>query len=258
MKRTLLTEKPPLPSAFATLFSKGRIYDSSCSPEARVYYLERDGGYYLKCARAGSLKREFEMASYFYRLGLGVQPLHYLSEGEDYLLTQAGIGEDATSARYLSQGRRLAEWLGETLRALHSTPCTDCPIADRTADYLATVREGYRIGRFDPSFAPDANTTPERAIAEITAAAPAMTSRVLLHGDYCLPNLLLDDWRLSAFIDLGAAGCGDRHIDLFWGAWTLCFNLGTDEYRDRFFDAYGRAEVDPALIRAVGFAECFG
>ena len=81
---------------------------------------------------------------------------------------------------------------------------------------------------------------------------------MLLHGDYCLPNILFDGWRQSAFIDLGAAGIGDRHIDLFWGAWTLCYNLGTDAYRDDFFSAYGRERVDTALIDLIGCAECFG
>ena len=257
MKRTP-TVAPALPAALRELFSKGQVYDSSCSREARVLYLDRDGGYYLKRAPAGSLRREWEMTSYFYSIGLSVEPLAYITEGEDYLLTRAAVAEDATDARYLSEPRRLAEWLGTTLRALHETPCDACPVPDRTADYLATVEEGARIGRFDPEFSPIAGVSPTAALAEVRAAAGAMTSRVLLHGDYCLPNVLLDGWRLSAFIDLGAAGRGDRHIDLFWGAWTLGFNLGTDAYRNRFFDAYGRADIDPAIIRAVGFAECFG
>ncbi len=37
------------------------------------------------------------------------------------------------------------------------------------------------------------------------------------------------------FIDLGNGGVGDRHIDLFWGAWTLFYNLKTDRHTERFF-----------------------
>ena len=79
----------------------------------------------------------------------------------------------------------------------------------------------------------------------------------LLHGDYCLPNILLDNWQLSGFIDLDAGGIGDRHIDLFWGIWTLQFNLKTDRYRDRFLDAYGRDKVTEELLRVVSAAEVF-
>ena len=85
----------------------------------------------------------------------------------------------------------------------------------------------------------------------------AIDGRVLLHGDYCLPNIMLDNWKLSSLIDLGNGGVGDRHVDLFWGAWTLWFNLKTDKYRDRFFDAYGRDKVDEEKIKIIAAAEVF-
>jgi kanamycin kinase len=69
---------------------------------------------------------------------------------------------------------------------------------------------------------------------------------------------MLDDWRFSGFIDLGNGGVGDRHIDLFWGAWTLWFNLKTDRYRDRFLDAYGRDKIDAPMLKIVAAAEVFG
>ena len=98
----------------------------------------------------------------------------------------------------------------------------------------------------------------EEAYRAVCDAADALSSRVLLHGDYCLPNILLDRWRFSAFIDLGAAGVGDRHIDLFWGAWTLAYNLGTNAYRDTFLSAYGREAINTELLDIIGYAECFG
>ena len=33
-------------------------------------------------------------------------------------------------------------------------------------------------------------------------------------------------------LDLGAAGRGDRHFDLFWGRWSLQYNLKTDRHRE--------------------------
>ena len=38
-----------------------------------------------------------------------------------------------------------------------------------------------------------------------------------LHGDYCLPNLIMRDFQLEGFIDLGYGGIGDLHYDLYWG-----------------------------------------
>ena len=59
-------------------------------------------------------------------------------------------------------------------------------------------------------------------------------------------------------MDVGCGGVGDRHIDLFWGVWTLSFNLKTDRYRDRFLDAYGRDRVDETALKIVAAAEVFG
>lgn len=79
----------------------------------------------------------------------------------------------------------------------------------------------------------------------------------LLHGDYCLPNILLDDWKFSGFIDLGGSGVGDRHIDIFWGVWTLFFNLKSNAYYERFLDTYGREAVEPEILRTVAAFEVF-
>ena len=92
----------------------------------------------------------------------------------------------------------------------------------------------------------------------LTAGKDALRSKVLLHGDYCLPNIILNNWKLSGFIDVGNGGVGDRHIDIFWGIWTLAFNLNTSKYRRRFLDAYGRDKADESILKIVAAAEVFG
>jgi kanamycin kinase len=72
------------------------------------------------------------------------------------------------------------------------------------------------------------------------------SDNVLIHGDYCLPNIVMDHFSFAGFIDLGSGGIGDRHHDLYWGNWTLNYNLKTDNYKDIFLDAYGRNDVEEA------------
>ena len=79
-----------------------------------------------------------------------------------------------------------------------------------------------------------------------------------MHGDYCLPNIMLKDWKLSGFIDLINGGVGDRHIDVLWGIWTLKYNIGTAEYTDRFIDVYGRDLIDEEKLRCIAAIEMFG
>ena len=51
---------------------------------------------------------------------------------------------------------------------------------------------------------------------------------------------------------------GDRHIDLFWGVWSLFFNLKTDAWGDRFLDVYGRDKIDKDILAAIAAFEVFG
>ena len=61
---------------------------------------------------------------------------------------------------------------------------------------------------------------------------------VLIHGDYCLPNILVAGGNLSALIDLGRSGLGDPREDLAAGIWTLQYNYGPGFARE-FLDACG-------------------
>lgn len=261
MKRNLIDLLPlALPRDFEKFIVGARIFDSSCSPEARVYYLEKDGGYYLKTAPKGTLLREAQMTEYFHSIGLGAEVLGYRSDDVDLLLTARMAGEDCTHADYLTDGKRLCDTIATELRRLHELDFSHCPVSDRTSEYIATVEENYRTGNYDTSHFPDSfgYASAKDAIDVFDDGKSYLRRDVLLHGDYCLPNIMLDDWRLSGFIDLGNGGVGDRHIDIFWGVWTLGFNLHTDAYRDRFLDAYGRDKIDTEMLKIVAAAEVFG
>ena len=246
------------PEQFRPLLAGCQVFDSSCSEMARVWFLDREGGLYLKRSPKGTLSREAAMTRFFCGKGLGAQVLAYESLEEDWLLTTAVVGEDCTADRYTSDPKRLSALLGERLRLLHEMPFAGCPVPDHTARYLARVEENYRKGVFDPRSVGSSFDTPEAAFAAVKEGRCLLKSDTLLHGDYCLPNIMLKDWSFSGFIDLDQSGVGDRHVDLFWGVWTLQFNLHTDIWGGRFLDAYGRDAVDESLLRVISAAEVFG
>ena len=262
MKRTLIEpfDASSFPNAYHSLLKSARVYDSSCSPDARVWFIERDGGFYLKSAPAGSLATEAAMTRYFHQKGLAAEVLDYRTDVRDWLLTTCVSGEDCTHRTYLEDPVRLCDLLAERLRALHESDGSDCPVQNRMESYAALARENYARGAYDLSYYGDyaLNAKIEDVWRVACEYAPHFKNDTLLHGDYCLPNVMLNDWRFSGFIDLGNGGMGDRHVDLYWGAWTLRFNLGTDRYRQRFFDAYGREVIEPELLRAVAACEVFG
>lgn len=261
MKRTKINIAPDtFPESLRPLLKSADVYDSSCSREARVWYLDTEGGFFLKSAPKGSLEKEAAMTRYFHSKGLAAEVLLYESLESDWLLTARVTGEDGIFPMYLEDPARLCDLTAQLLRMLHETDFTHCPIPNRTADYLETAGCNYRKKRYDIHLFPDnwGYKTPEDAWRVLEENGKYLKTDTLLHGDYCLPNIILDNWRFSGFIDLDTAGVGDRHVDLFWGVWSLQFNLKTDRYRQRFLDAYGREKINEDIFPVIAAAEVFG
>lgn len=248
------------PYSLQDYLKDAKIYDSSSSPEAQVLFIDKSDGYFLKIAPKGTLKREAEMTHYFQEKRLGLGYIVYLSEqSQDFLLKAKIHGEDYTARQYLDNPKRLCESLAENLRFLHAQSFENCPILNHSERYLGRIEENARLGKANLEFVESYGIlTADEAYQFVQANKQLLKNDTLLHGDYCLPNVILDDWQFKGFIDLDCAGVGNRHIDLFWGAWTLKFNLGTDRYRERFFDAYGREKIDDELLKLVACCEVFG
>lgn len=259
-RRPVVPDWDAIPGAFHPYLRNAAVFDSSCSPDARVYFLDKGPGFYLKTAPKGTLEKETAMTRFFHSKGLSAEVLAYESLDADWLLTVRVPGEDCTLPRYLEDPVRLCDTTAELLRMLHSQDISGCPVPDRTADYLETARRNYLANSFDSSLLPDNRgyATPEEAWRVVEENGKYLKADTLLHGDYCLPNILLDNWRFSGFIDLGTGGVGDKHVDLFWGIWSLQFNLKTHRCRERFLDAYGREDICGETLRTIGAIEAFG
>ena len=259
MRRTKIKiNKSDFPTILHPFLEGACVFDSSCSMEARVFYIDKDEGLYLKKAPAGTLKAEAEMTEYFNKKSLASPVIDYVTDSEDWLLTKKVAGEDCTYAKYLDDPKRLCDNIATLLRQLHETDFSDCPI-DRVKSYIGTVESSYKRGHFDNDVTDETRNLDREAAYRIACENKhLLTNEVLLHGDYCLPNIMLDDWKFSGFVDLGNGGVGDRHIDLFWGAWTLKYNLGTDIWRERFFGCYGRDKIEIDKLRIIAAMECFG
>ena len=249
-----------IPTEFHPLLLSQRVYDSSCSSNARVLFIDKDEGYFLKRAPKGALYQESIMTQYFHTKQLAAEVLTYASYEQDWLLTRRLSGEDCISQKYLDDPIRLCDTLAELLRRLHDESYDDCPVMNLTAQRLSGARENYRMNRYDRSLFPDnwGFRSAEEAYGVIRRDGGSLKTDTLLHGDYCLPNVLLDNWKFSGFIDLGGGGVGDRHFDLFWGIWSLFFNLKTNDYFQRYLDVYGRDLVSEDALRTVAAIEVFG
>jgi aminoglycoside phosphotransferase len=60
---------------------------------------------------------------------------------------------------------------------------------------------------------------------ELMETRPGHEDLVFTHGDYCLPNIILKDGKLSGFVDIGRARLADRYQDLGIAFRSLEYNL---------------------------------
>ena len=249
-----------LPTELQQFLYGAKIYDCSCSPEARVIFIDKDDGYFLKSAKTGALEREAFMTKYLHGKGLAAEVLSYISADCDYLLSCKVSGDDGTSAKYLEQPQKLCDTFAEQLVRLHSMDYSDCPIQNHTEQFLALAERNKNAGVFDTSEFPErfGDINAEKAWEIVKSESHMLKTNTLLHGDYCLPNIILNDWNFGGFIDLDRGGVGDKHVDIYWGLWTLIWNMKTDKYRQRFIDAYGRDKVEEDILRIVAAVEVFG
>lgn len=260
MKLTPILIDPNLyPDALRPLLATGKPYDSSCSQQAQVLYIDADCGYFLKSAAKGTLEREAAMTRFFHSKGLSANVIAYISDTSDWLLTEKISGSDCTTAEYMEQPARLCDTIAELLAQLHGLNYKGCPVPNHTEQYLAKATLDHSKGIFEKDLFSDPWTfaSPDAAWAIVEERSHLLRTDVLLHGDYCLPNIILNNWTLSGFIDLDSGGVGDRHVDIFWAVWTLLYNLKTNRYYDRFLDAYGREKVDEDILRVVAAVEMF-
>lgn len=145
-----------------------------------------------------------------------------------HLLTTAVPGSTLLAFSDASDAvkRRLAALLGEALAQLHAVDVTGCPFAH------APEHESNPT----PSSERDESRRAE-LLHELRSRLPAPSTPVLLHGDPCLPNVLVMNDELSGFVDLGSAGLGDPRKDLVLALWSLEYNYGTG-WGETLLEAY--------------------
>jgi kanamycin kinase len=169
----------------------------------------------------------------------------------DWLLTEALAGIDATRHTLRADPAQLVDVLARALADFHAAaPVDGCPYDFRVPAALAHVRARVERRLVDPAV----HLHEEHAHLDLGAAidlldrlAPSDEDLVVCHGDYCLPNLLLDTGgAVTGYLDLGELGVADRWWDVAVGAWSVTWNLG-DEWEDRFYRSYG-VEPQPDRI----------
>lgn len=225
----------------------------SIVPQAATWRMTNDAEIrFVKTAIAG---RSPDLAAERARLGWAVGRLPVprvldsgTGDGVEWLLLAGLPGRDATVHDLRHDPARLVPILAHALRSLHETPAEDCPFDFRLDAALDLARRRVTDGLVVPEtdFHPEhRHLTARKALDHLEARRPEQEDVVLCHGDYCLPNVLLDEGGgVTGYLDLGALGLADRWWDLAVASWSVTWNLGPG-WEELFLAAYG-VKLDPA------------
>jgi len=226
------------------------------APNIQTWALDRPDGRrrYLKLARTGrypSLADE-EARMRWARTFLPVpQVLGAGSEDEtDWLLTVGLPGTSAVAASLIAEPSLLVPALARGLRRFHEAPIAECPFDFRVVHALGHVqkRVANRLIDYAEHLHPEhRHLGADSVVEELVRLAPSTEDLVVCHGDYCLPNALLQDGEVTGFVDLGELGVADRWWDLAIATWSVTWNLGPG-WEDLFLQTYG-IERDERRVR---------
>lgn len=176
--------------------------------------------------------------------------------GLEQLLTTAVPGADgvvlaeAASAAGEAERNALAGRFGRALRDLHDgLDAGGCPFDARLDVRLAAAARRIGEGRVDAAdFEPEhAGRTPAALLDELHATRPADEDLVVVHGDWCYPNVVFEGEDRWGMVDLAGLGVSCRWHDLGIGARTTSHNLG-EAAIPAFFAGYG-IEPDEDRVR---------
>lgn len=168
-----------------------------------------------------------------------------------WLVTTAVPGRSAADHWPADQRPEVIDALADFTQTLHGLPIENCPFERSLAVTMpaaahAVVQDLVDLDRLDPAYA---HWTPQQLLEEAYATVPAFEDLVVCHGDFCLPNVLLDPdtLRVTGLIDVGRLGRADRYADLALATRSIA-SAQNPQYSvhdaDRYLSRYGIEQAD--------------
>ena len=160
---------------------------------------------------------------------------HENVDGTSYLLMSKARGCMSCNRRYMEQPYELMSLLAEGMKQLWQVDTTDCPKVRSLDEMLAEAE--YRVANnlvdmdlVEPETFGEKGFRDPAALLDWLVAHKPQEEWALTHGDYCLPNIFLNNGTVSCFIDIGDMARSDRWRDI-----ALCWR----SMNSNFAGAYG-------------------
>lgn len=140
-------------------------------------------------------------------------------DGKQYLLMSRVPGKMSCSPEYMADPDWFVGQMAEALQMLWQVDISTCPKHRTLQNDLLEAEERVSQGLVQTdlvepeTFGDGGFPNPEALLAWLQENQPE-SEPVLSHGDFCLPNVFLEQGQVSGFIDLGDCGISDKWRDI--------------------------------------------
>jgi aminoglycoside phosphotransferase len=168
---------------------------------------------------------------------------------QEYLLLTELKGMNASDSSFGTKLPQLMQQLAVGLRTIHEVNLEGCPFSQKLDVKIEEARrrvEDRLVDEWDFDQQRQ-GINAEELLNELLVKKPTSEDLVFTHGDYCLPNIVVNGDHLSGFIDWGRAGIADRYQDIALAIRSITYNFGRQHVR-RFLEEYGIEQEDASKV----------
>jgi aminoglycoside phosphotransferase len=245
-----------LPDELKQIIGKRRIRPNMVGMSGHYVYhlIDKTGkpNQYLKIAHAShpeKLSREKDVLKWLSGK-LAVPNVIYYKERDDYqyLLLSEIKGEGSHHNSFQSEITKVVNLFARGMNRIHKVRIDDCPFDRRLKVVVKEAEKRVKLGLveedefLDEYIGMSAGQLFDMLISRSSSISDK-ENIVFTHGDYCLPNVIIDGERISGFIDWGRAGIADPYQDIALAIRSLKFNWG-ESYVDDMLRSYGIEKPD--------------
>ena len=169
------------------------------------------------------------------------KPLMFVKENDiNYFLISEIRGVNSSDNSFKENAREVIKQLAYGLKLIHELPIGNCPFDARLDYKIEIARERMINGLVEEEDFDEERLgrTAEDLFHELLATKPTNEDLVFTHGDYCAPNIIIENGKLSGFVDWSGAGIADRYQDLALLTRSVWYNFGED-WVEYVFEIYG-------------------
>lgn len=179
-------------------------------------------------------------------------------DSNEYLLLTEIEGMNASEKSFEMMLPQLMKQLAYGLRTVHEIEFASCPFNQRLDSKIKEAEKRVENNLVDEEDFDQhrQGLKADDLFNELISKKPITEDLVFTHGDYCLPNIIINNGKVSGFIDWGRAGVADRYQDLALAIRSIKYNFG-NEHIHTFLEHYGLTELDESKILYYQFMDEF-